>query len=66
MDLVQVKIRGMVMTHRYGTLSAGDVLRTDAAFAKHLVEDCAAAEYIAAPAPEEAAPKELKPKKTKQ
>jgi hypothetical protein len=50
MEQVQVKITGMVMTHRYGTLSTGDILRTDAAYAKHLVEDCSAAEYITAPA----------------
>ncbi|WP_041742289.1 hypothetical protein [Collimonas fungivorans] len=46
MDLVQLKIIGLVITHRYGTLSSGDILRTDAAYAKHLVEDCGAAEYI--------------------
>lgn len=46
MDLVQVKIKGTVITNRYGTLTSGDVLRTDAAFAKHLVEECGAAEYI--------------------
>jgi len=62
MDLVQIKITGMVITHRYGTLSAGDLLRTDAAFAKHLVEDCAAAEYIARPAPVQA---EVQPTKAK-
>lgn len=45
-ELVQVRIKGTVVTHRYGTLSSGDVLRTDAAFAKHLVEDCSAAEYL--------------------
>lgn len=43
---VQVRITGMVMTNRYGTLDSGCVLRTDAAFAKHLVEECNAAEYI--------------------
>lgn len=48
MDLVQVRIRGTVVTARYGTLVSGDVLRTDAAFAKHLVEDCKAGEYIGA------------------
>lgn len=46
MELVRVKITGLVITNRYGTLSAGDILRTDAAFAKHLVEDCRAAEFI--------------------
>lgn len=50
MEQVQVKITGMAITQRYGTLSTGTILRTDAAFAKHLVEDCHAAEYIAAPA----------------
>lgn len=46
MELVRVKIIGMVLTSRYGTLSAGDELTTDAGFAKHLVEDCRAAEYV--------------------
>ena len=50
MEKVQVKIRGIVSTTLYGTLESGDILTTDAAFAKHLVEDCHAAEYIAAPA----------------
>ena len=47
MDQVQIKITApQVITARYGTLSNGDVLRTDAAFARHLVEDCAAAKYL--------------------
>lgn len=45
MELVTVNITGQAITQRYGTLNTGDVLRTDAAFAKHLVDDCAAAEY---------------------
>ena len=45
MELVQVKITGTVDTARYGSLEAGDILRTDAAFAKHLVKDCGAAVY---------------------
>lgn len=44
-DLVAVRITGQAITNRYGTLSAGDVLRTDADFAKHLVDDCRVAEY---------------------
>lgn len=49
MDQVQIKITAQqVITARYGTLSNGDVLRTDAAFARHLVEDCAAAKYLIA------------------
>lgn len=59
MDLVEIRIKGLVNTSRYGALSTGDVLRTDAAYARHLVVDCAAAEYIAAtnPAPEKPARK---------
>ena len=45
MDQVEVEITGMAITARYGTLKTGDILRTDAAFAKHLVEDCGAARY---------------------
>lgn len=52
-DQIQVEITGMVITNRYGALSSGTVLRTDAAFAKHLVEDCGAAKYIAAEAAQE-------------
>jgi hypothetical protein len=50
MELVQVKILGTAMTAQYGTLSTGDVLRTNAEFAKHLVEDCHVAEYTKATA----------------
>lgn len=49
MEQVQVRILGIVSTNTYGNLEPGTVLRTDAAFARHLVEDCAAAEYINAP-----------------
>lgn len=38
-------INAVVITSRYGALSPGDILRTDAAYAKHLVEECAAAKY---------------------
>jgi len=48
MEIVEVKIKGIVMTAKYGTLSNGDILRTDPAFARHLVEDCQAAEYTGA------------------
>jgi hypothetical protein len=51
MELVAVKIKGTTITARYGTLGTGDILRTDAAFAKHLVEDCKAAEYVQPTAP---------------
>jgi hypothetical protein len=55
MEIVEVRIIALVVTSRYGSLSHGDLLRTDAAFARHLVEDCAAAEYIHRPAPAKAA-----------
>ncbi|WGG48929.1 hypothetical protein [Rugamonas sp. DEMB1] len=45
MELVEVEITGQAITARYGTLSTGTILRTDWEFAKHLVEDCAAAKY---------------------
>jgi guanyl-specific ribonuclease Sa len=47
MELVEVEITGMVITHRYGTLQTGVVLRTDKEYADHLVNDCAAAKYTA-------------------
>lgn len=49
MEQVQVRILGIVVTGAHGTLEPGTVLRTDAAFARRLVEDCAAAAYIDAP-----------------
>jgi hypothetical protein len=54
MELVQVELITTAVTARYGTLTTGDVLRTDAAFAKHLVEDCGAAKYVTAPKEAEA------------
>lgn len=66
-ELVTVKIKGIVSTVRYGTLESGDILRTDAAFAKHLVEDCCAAEYCnadTAPGKEKVAGKNVRKKKS--
>ncbi|MGZ8339137.1 MAG: hypothetical protein ACXW2U_05430 [Telluria sp.] len=48
-ELVEVEITGQAITAQYGTLSTGDILRTTSEFAKHLVEDCAAAKYRKAP-----------------
>lgn len=45
MEQVEVEITGMVITQRYGTLNTGDILRTDAEFAKHLVEEANGAKY---------------------
>jgi hypothetical protein len=65
MELVEVEITGMAITARYGTLSTGAILRTDAAFAKHLVEDCGAAKYTQARAAEPAPAKQIKAAKAK-
>lgn len=46
MDQVQVRIITTAITHQYGTLETGTVLRTSPEFAKHLVEEARAAEYI--------------------
>lgn len=46
MNRVKVKILLQTITAQYGTLNAGDILRTSPEFAKHLVEDCMAAEYV--------------------
>jgi len=69
-EIVEVRIKGQVNSNRYGSLSDGDLLRTDAAFARHLVEDCLAAEYTQ-PARQDLteAPAELpadKPRRTRQ
>ena len=50
MEQIEVEILGQVITTRYGTLNTGDILRTDADFAKHLVDDCNAAKYTTAKA----------------
>ena len=64
--LVEVKILASVITNQYGALSAGDILRTSPQFARHLVEDCKAAEYTAAataaPATKTPAPRKSKEK----
>jgi hypothetical protein len=46
MELVEVEIVGQVVTAQYGTLNTGDILRANADFARHLVEDCGAAQYV--------------------
>lgn len=53
--MVEVEILGCVMTAQYGTLQAGDILRTNEAFAKHLVDDCNAAKYTSVKPAEEVA-----------
>lgn len=58
----EVEITTTVVTAEYGTLTSGAVLRTGAAYAKHLVEDCAAARYTTEP-PAAEAPKRPRRKK---
>ncbi|MDQ2822043.1 MAG: hypothetical protein M3Y65_16885 [Pseudomonadota bacterium] len=64
---VEVEILVQTITAQYGVLSQGDILRTSAEFAAHLVDDCGAAKYcvVQAPAPDAdtATPKTAKPKK---
>ena len=45
MEQVEVEILTQTITAQYGTLEVGATLRTSAAFAKHLVDDCMAAKY---------------------
>lgn len=65
MKLIEVEITGQAITARYGTLNTGDILRTDAAFAAHLVNDCAAARYTQAELARKTVTVEPKPKKPK-
>ena len=51
MQLVEVEILTQAITAQYGTLSAGDILRTTPEFARHLVDDAQAARYTTPPAP---------------
>ena len=50
MQLVEVKITSTVVTAPRGTLMPGTILRANAAYAKHLVEEAFAASYLTAPA----------------
>lgn len=62
----QIRIKGMVLTSQYGTLSDGTLLRCSQEYARHLVEDCKAAEYVnASPKADEATPEEKTPAKEK-
>lgn len=47
--MVKVKVLGQVVT-QYGTHRTGDILNVSAEFARHLVVDAQAAEYVKAPA----------------
>lgn len=65
MEQVEVEILGQVITAQHGTLSTGHILRTSAAFAKHLVEDCAAAKYRTAQSAPKVKPAKAPPKAEK-
>lgn len=45
MDQVEVEITSLAITARYGSLPAGSIVRTDAAFAHHLVNEAYCAKY---------------------
>lgn len=51
MQQVEVEILALTITAQYGTLQPGDILRTSADFARHLVEDCMAAKFGVTPLP---------------
>jgi CobQ-like glutamine amidotransferase family enzyme len=56
--MVQVEILCTVITSQFGTLKTGDILRCNADFASHLVNEAFAAKYIQA-AKEDAKPIEV-------
>jgi hypothetical protein len=47
--MVVVRFKRVVFSHRYGSCAPGELLRCDEAFARHVVHDLAAAEYVEAP-----------------
>lgn len=62
--MVEVEITtGSVVTAQYGTLKAGDIVRTSQEFAAHLVNDCKAAKFREAPLPDEPTEEAKKPKR---
>lgn len=63
MNLVELRIKRTLDTSRYGALSDGDILRTDAAYARHLVDDLDAATYVQKPASPSARTRKQKPRK---
>lgn len=66
MESVKVKIIKTAVTAMYGTLGEGDILITSAQFARHLVEDCSAAEYLTAEEKPSVVVEESKPAGKKQ
>lgn len=65
-DVVRVKIKKQTTTSLYGTLETGDILYTGREYAKHLVEDCDAGEYMdGGNAEDKQEERKTKPKKIK-
>jgi hypothetical protein len=65
-EQVELEITTLCSTHRYGNLAPGDILRTDAAYARPLVDEARAAKYITArPAAESPALPAQKPPRKK-
>ena len=52
----RIKIKSLVTTSQYGVLTPDTELRTSAEFARHLVEECQAAEYVKTQVPPKPAP----------
>lgn len=45
----KVKIKATTITQQYGVLQDGDILNCSDEFAKHLVEECKAGDYLEVP-----------------
>lgn len=55
MENVKVRIKGQLISSKYGTLSDGHILSTDAAYAKFVIDEMKAGEYVDAVKPAEQA-----------
>ena len=49
--MVVVRFKRAVFSEQYDACAPGDILRCDEAFARHVVHNLAAAEYVQAPVP---------------
>lgn len=50
MEQVKVRIKGQLVSAKYGTLADGHILLTDPAYAKFVIDEMKAGEYVDAPA----------------
>lgn len=60
MEQVEIEITSQAITQQHGVLQAGDVLRVDADFAEHLVNEARAAKYTKPRAEAKAEPEPVK------